>query len=549
MSGAVINAGWEAVDAGTSQFFAPVASDLVDGLVGQYQAMRTRIEKVAALFEGDLGGVVHYFIEGNRSGDGSRYSSITAEKIFQRDGAIAALNASYWSKVMQLTDVYEAMPQKRRDEWNTSIREMTTPEFTEEAVRPTLLELLSSRERFFAERVDGIFRGLSGHHVTNAPEAFGKRMIIAHVISSYDTIDHSRGGLISDLRAVIAKFMGREAPGYRRSDALINKARRNSGEWITADGGAMRIRVYKIGTAHLEVHPDMAWRLNCVLAQLHPLAIPAEFRQKPKRASKTWAPIARPLPFTVLDVLATAEQARTLGGEKGDYNRPWIKVPNAISLKTYSHDAAAVREAGTILESIGGVRQKNGDWQFDYSALSVISEIVVSGCVPDKQAHQFYPTPEGLAQRCVDLAEIGSTDTCLEPSAGQGAIVGILPAGRTTAVELSELHCAILKAKFEGVADVMQGDFLAIAQQWAGARAFDRIVLNPPFADGRAKLHTEAAATLVAPSGRVVAILPAGMKGKDFLGGGFAHEWHGPFENEFAGTSVAVCILVARRAS
>ena len=37
------------------------------------------------------------------------------------------------------------------------------------------------------------------------------------------------------------------------------------------------------GTAHFEIHPDMAWKLNCVLASMHPMAIPAEFRQKPKQ--------------------------------------------------------------------------------------------------------------------------------------------------------------------------------------------------------------------------------------------------------------------------
>lgn len=553
MSDMVIDAGWEAVDAGPSQFFAPVASDLVDGLVGQYQAMRTRIEKVAALFEGDLAGVVHYFIEGNRSGDGSRYSSITAEKIFQRDGAIAALNSSYWSQALKLTDVYEYMPQARRNEWDKSVREMTCPEFDEGTVRSTLVELLNSRSLFFAERVDGIFRGLSGHHVTNAPEAFGKRMIIAGVINSWGSSESCKVGLISDLRCVIAKFMGRDEPRWNSSSTAIEAARHRSGEWITLDGGTLRLRVYKIGTAHLEVHPDMAWRLNAVLAQLHPLAIPAQFRQKPKRVSKEWAPMERPLPNRVLEVLAEVKAAT----EKipGDWRDRRREVPCTLAMYgSSSTDKAVLAEARRVMEAIGGVPSAHGlHWTFEipnHASLALVKSIVITGTIPDKVSHQFYPTPDGLAQRCVDLAEIVPTDTCLEPSAGQGAIAGKLSAGTTTAVEISELHCAILKAKFAGAVDVVHADFLAQAEAWQKVgRRFDKVVMNPPFADGRAKAHTEAAAALIAPGGRLVAILPSGMKGSDFLEGDFAHEWHGPFENEFAGTSVAVCILVARRAS
>lgn len=67
--------------------------------------------------------------------------------------------------------------------------------------------------------------------------------------------------------------------------------------------------------------------------------------------------------------------------------------------------------------------------------------------------------------------------------------------------------------------------------------------MNPPFAGGRAQMHVEAAARLLSPGGRLVAVLPASMRGKDLLPG-FDHHWSSVFENEFAGTSVAVVILV-----
>lgn len=89
-----------------------------------------------------------------------------------------------------------------------------------------------------------------------------------------------------------------------------------TGEWHVVDGGALRIRVYKKGTAHLEVHPDMAWRLNHALAHLYPLAIPAQHRQRPARRAKDFPLMQRLLPFEVLDLIVrslTLEQALEKG--------------------------------------------------------------------------------------------------------------------------------------------------------------------------------------------------------------------------------------------
>lgn len=173
---------FEVIDDDQPTFFAPVASDLVDTLVGQYDAMRKRIEHVGDFMSEQINSsVMSYFIEGNRDKDQGRLA-INAIQMFNVEGAVRALNSGYWAKALALTDVFDAMPQKRRDEWNASISEHKTPDFLEDTVRSTLASLLSQRTQFLAERVDGIFRGLSGEHVTNAPEAFGKRMILSRAL-------------------------------------------------------------------------------------------------------------------------------------------------------------------------------------------------------------------------------------------------------------------------------------------------------------------------------------------------------------------------------
>lgn len=538
------------------EFFAPAATDMIDGLLGQYQAMRAKVERVAAVLSGpDLAGALHYFAEHAARRD-RHLSASTVETLFDLEGAIANLNAAYWSKAMHLTDVLDVMPQARRDAWHKQISnplgekknswdtEWTIepiPEFNEENVRSTLTALLTQRETFFAERVDGIFRSLSKTHVTNCPEGFSRRMIIAGAINQWDCVDHGRAGVINDLRCVIARFMGRDEPKFNATTSVVSFARSRRGEWISVDGGAIRIRCYMVGTAHLEVHPDIAWRLNCVLAQLYPLAIPSNFRERPKKRPKDFKMIGRPLPFAVLAKLDSLQQARDLNPGRGYRDNTWTYVPGCYEFR-YGVEASdqVMAEVGRVLQALGGTPVSRTRWAFDYDPLEAIKEIVASGCLPDQKAHQFYPTPERLARIAVDLAEIGDGDRVLEPSAGMGGLADLLPKDWTQCVEISPLHCKVLESKGHRVECA---DFLALP---ANGRQVDRVVMNPPFSDGRWQAHTEHAASMLAPGGRLVAILPASAKTSGILAD-FDRQWHGPFDGEFAGTSVSVVILVANR--
>lgn len=522
-------------DAG--QFFAPVSSDLVDGLIGQYRSMRSRVENVAELMQGEMGGAVSYFLEANSREH--RYGPTTVERLFELKPAIAALNAAYWSKAINMTDVLDAMPQGRRDEWNAAIRDHETPEFDEETVRATLQDLLLSRSRFFAERVDGIFRALSGEHVTNSPAGFRKRMILTGITNAYYSTE--RVGYINDLRCVIAKFMGRDEPAWNASGDVVRWARSHMrGQWVTLDGGALKIRCYDNGNAHVEVHPDMAWRLNCVLAQMHPNAIPAEFRQKPKKKLREFEMIQRPLPFAVLRELCRLEEAIEFIDPPDAYRRRTRRIPNTRKFSYGEFDKHARNEVDQIIAAIGGALTKDGYWQFDYEPGDVISEIIASGCVPDQKSHQFYPTPQWLAEKAVELAEIGPHDMCLEPSAGTGGIADLLPSDRTVCVEISQLHCKVLEAKgFRAVC----ADFLSISQNEAKPT---KVVMNPPFDQGRWIAHLNHASDLLTHDGRLVAILPASAKSRDMLPG-WTCSWHGPLDNAFPGVSVSVVILVAER--
>jgi len=330
--------------------------------------------------------------------------------------------------------------------------------------------------------------------------------------------------------------MGRDEPRHGATRAVIDAAYRQVGDWLTVDGGALRIRVYLKGTAHLEVHPDMAWRLNSILSTLYPSAIPASLRRKPVKRKKAgaWREIQTPLPFDVVSFLSGMEEVVELGDGIRERIR---RIPNTRKFDYTHTDKHIKQQARHVLELIGGVFTGN-HWQFDYDPTEVIGEIVASGCVPDSKTHQFYPTPPELAAEAVSRAEITAGHTCLEPSAGIGNLAGLMTGCNSlTVLEISELHCKVLESK--GLCP-LNCDFLG----WQRDTGFDRIVMNPPYSQGRWRRHLEHAAGMLRPGGRLVAILPESARGAVELPG-LSLSWSDVHRNKFKGAGVSVVILVA----
>lgn len=531
-----------ALQVNDEQFFAPANTDMVDGLIGRYRAERQRMERVVDYLSGeDFRSVLGYFEDAARKKD---YRGCTAPS-FRMEEGLSALNARYWGEALSMTDVLDFMPTKRREEWFQNIHKLETPDFEESTVRATLAEMLAARMDFLAEKVDGIFRALSKTHITNQPEGFGKRMILAGVTNDWGSYSRGQTGHINDLRQVIAKFMGRDEPDWNASNRMVEICRAEfRGEWVSVDGGALRVRCYLNGNAHLEIHPDIAWRLNEVLHHLYPTAIPSRFRQKPKRKVKEFTLMERPLPFAVLEVMhrMKPERHKEYRTNYGEKIAPKTTNPYTLAFDFPDRDKGVAAEIHDILLMLGGVKftDKAGAWyEFDYDVMPVIKEIVCSGCIPDHKSHQFYPTPESIAWDAVEMAEIGLAHNCLEPSAGTGNIADMIPAP-VHCVEVSGLHCSVLREKEY---EVTQADFL----QWSESLPhlkFDRIVMNPPYSQGRWQAHIEHAATMLRPDGILVAILPSSAKGKDVLPG-MNLTWSRVYENQFRGASVDVVILRA----
>lgn len=126
----------------------------------------------------------------------------------------------------------------------------------------------------------------------------------------------------------------------------------------------------------------------------------------------------------------------------------------------------------------------------------------------------YFPTPDGPAAEVMDAAMIRDGMTVLEPSAGCGSLASRAAAvgAQVTAVELDQRHIEKLQG-VAGIVRVVHDDF--IAQDPTIIGRYDRVIMNPPFCDGRDVDHVRHALRFVAPGGRLVAIMSAGIAYKE----------------------------------
>jgi len=137
---------------------------------------------------------------------------------------------------------------------------------------------------------------------------------------------------------------------------------------------------------------------------------------------------------------------------------------------------------------------------------------------------QLFVTPKELAERVIDAADIQPGQRVLEPSAGLGNLLvpldralaaqdsasgeAIPGAADKVAVEINpKLVECLLRLGVSGL-HVHQGDFLHCNGDLG---KFDRVVMNPPFADQADIDHVTHALKFLKPGGKLVAIMSAGV--------------------------------------
>jgi hypothetical protein len=173
-----------------------------------------------------------------------------------------------------------------------------------------------------------------------------------------------------------------------------------------------------------------------------------------------------------------------------------------------------------VLESLGGKwNRKEAGHVFTADPTAALQEFLNGSALPKpaRTAEGYIPTPASLAAEIVanhtDIAELPDDAAVLEPSAGYGpfvdAALAVNPHVQVTAVEPN----ADRLTRITSAAHTVHSTFEQFAE--STAEKFDAIVMNPPFSTiGRPTIwidHVHLAYSLLAPGGRLTAIVPVGL--------------------------------------
>lgn len=176
-----------------------------------------------------------------------------------------------------------------------------------------------------------------------------------------------------------------------------------------------------------------------------------------------------------------------------------VKLPNVqLDRKVY-------QEVAKSLELIGG-KWKGGKiagFVFNLDPSELLAQIANGEKRNLKKEYQFFATPEKLSEDLVYKADLKSTDTILEPSAGQGAIIKAI--NRACDVipdcyELMDVNTAVLNKS--GLSFNLVGDdFLK-----HGDKTYSKIIANPPFTKNQDIDHLNKMYECLSEGGRLVCI-------------------------------------------
>jgi protein-L-isoaspartate O-methyltransferase len=272
------------------------------------------------------------------------------------------------------------------------------------------------------------------------------------------------------------------------------------------------------------------------------------------RGAWSWIVKVNRVSVTVLDNWGNAGQLD--GAHNFTRNIPFDKLAKVMS----AAEVNAAREAGRLHElpdktgfmlsadqpaepTTTGEAQAAAIVADHREAFDKMRESLAAG-VQVVTAPQLFPTPPALAARMAELAEVRPDDRVLEPSAGIGNLIAAVWGnyrGTFAAVEINPQLANELRRRFPAIV-VDCCDFLTCNGDLG---AFDRILMNPPFANGADIKHIMHARHMLKPGGRLVAICADGPRQREQLQP-IATHWEDLPAGTFAeqGTNVNTALLV-----
>lgn len=179
----------------------------------------------------------------------------------------------------------------------------------------------------------------------------------------------------------------------------------------------------------------------------------------------------------------------------------------AVFLPSERLDRPLYARVNDVLEAAGGKWDRRvAGHIFPEDARAVLEAVQATGRYVDPKQFGFFPTPAEVGRLLIEAADLQPGMAVLEPSAGHGSLAdlaaGICGSESVSVVELLEANRRVLQDKGYRV---IGSDFLAM--QAGPDLRFDRIIMNPPFANLADVDHVQHAARFLRPGGRLVAIM------------------------------------------
>ncbi len=180
-------------------------------------------------------------------------------------------------------------------------------------------------------------------------------------------------------------------------------------------------------------------------------------------------------------------------------------IENNILFLDGQMDRKLYVKTNKVLESLGGQwnRNKKGHL-FDNDPQEILDQVLHNGYYEKEADFGYYPTPKNIVQELINECEIEITHKILEPSAGQGHILDEIGGGfNVVCGELLQLNRKVLEDKGYKISF---NNFLEYKTE-----KFDRIIMNPPFANQSDIDHVNHAFSLLNPGGKLVSIMSNGI--------------------------------------
>jgi type I restriction-modification system DNA methylase subunit len=185
---------------------------------------------------------------------------------------------------------------------------------------------------------------------------------------------------------------------------------------------------------------------------------------------------------------------------------------NIVKLPVGQLDRKLYQEVSRSLNLIGGkwTSGKTLGFVFQSDPTDLLSQIANGDKRNIKKEYQFFETPENLADKIVELANIEEDSTILEPSSGHGSIINAIlrkhPHNFIFYCEKMITNQMILNNKYGDCENVyflhpLNDDFLEMENT-----TFDRIVANPPFRNNQDCLHIQHMYNCLKVGGRLVSV-------------------------------------------